>query len=78
MRAEVGEPARALLRRAMALIPDGAIDEALAAAEKAVEQAPGFGDALGACERFDPDFDVAVERYRLLAAIERASETARL
>ncbi len=44
-RTEVGEEARALLRRAMALHADGAIDEALAAAETTVEQAPGFGDA---------------------------------
>ncbi len=44
-RTEVGEEARALLRRAMALHTDGAIDEALATAERAVERAPGFGEA---------------------------------
>ena len=42
---EVGEEARALLRRAMALHTDGAIDEALATAERALERSPGFGEA---------------------------------
>jgi predicted dehydrogenase len=34
-----------------------------------------FADAVGTGEEFDPDFDVAVRRHRLLAAIERSSET---
>ena len=34
-----------------------------------------FADAQGTGEEFDPDFDVAVRRHRLLAAIERSSET---
>ena len=32
-------------------------------------------DALGTGEEFDPDFYLAVRRHRLLAAIERSSET---
>ena len=34
-----------------------------------------MADALASGEAFDPDFDVAVQRHRLLEAIERASET---
>jgi hypothetical protein len=34
-----------------------------------------MADALEAGEPFDPDFDLAVRRHRLLAAIERSSET---
>ena len=34
-----------------------------------------LADALGTGEQFDPDFDVAVKRHRLLEAIERSSET---
>ena len=34
-----------------------------------------MADALEAGERFTPDFDLAVRRHRLLAAIERSSET---
>ena len=34
-----------------------------------------LADALEAGEPFDPDFDLAVRRHRLLAAIERSSET---
>jgi predicted dehydrogenase len=34
-----------------------------------------LADAVAAGEPFDPDFDVAVQRHRLLEAIERASET---
>ena len=34
-----------------------------------------MADALDAGEPFDPDFDLAVRRHRLLAAIERSSET---
>jgi len=34
-----------------------------------------MADALGSGEPFDPDFDVAVQRHRLLEAIERSSET---
>ena len=34
-----------------------------------------MADAFGTGEQFDPDFDLAVRRHRLLAAIERSSET---
>ena len=34
-----------------------------------------MADAFGAGEPFDPDFDLAVRRHRLLAAIERSSES---
>jgi predicted dehydrogenase len=34
-----------------------------------------LADALGTGEQFDPDFDLAVKRHRLLEAIERSSET---
>ena len=34
-----------------------------------------MADALGTGEEFDPDFYLAVRRHRLLAAIERSSET---
>jgi predicted dehydrogenase len=34
-----------------------------------------FADASEAGDRFDPDFDLAVKRHRLLAAIERSAET---
>ncbi len=34
-----------------------------------------MADAVGRGEQFDPDFDLAVRRHRLLAAIERSSET---
>ena len=34
-----------------------------------------MADAFAMGEQFDPDFDLAVKRHRLLAAIERSSET---
>ncbi len=34
-----------------------------------------MADAFGTGEQFDPDFDLAVKRHRLLAAIERSAET---
>jgi predicted dehydrogenase len=34
-----------------------------------------FGNALRADERVEPDFDTALERHKLLAAIERSSGT---
>ncbi|PZC44328.1 MAG: hypothetical protein DK306_001868 [Chloroflexi bacterium] len=34
-----------------------------------------MANARDAGEMFDPDFDLAVRRHRLLAAIERAAET---
>ena len=34
-----------------------------------------MADAFATGEQFDPDFDLAVRRHRLLAAIERSSET---
>jgi predicted dehydrogenase len=34
-----------------------------------------FGDAIRTGERAEPDFETALERHKLLAAIERSSET---